>query len=150
VTEVEGQPTLGGAPAFLDDDLEHLRLLAVFHYAMAALAALVALFPAAYLVLGLLMASGHIAPEDEGSRILGWMMSSCASFFTVVGLASAALIALAGRSLSERTRYTYCLVVAAVLCLFVPFGTVIGVLSIVVLVRPSVRARFAIPAARSS
>jgi hypothetical protein len=137
-------------PRFTDDDLEHLRLLAIFHYVVAGLAATVSLFPAVYLVLGLLMATGHIAPEDEGSRIFGWLMSSCASFFTIVGLGFATLIALAGRSLSERTRYTYCLVVAAGLCLFVPFGTLLGVFTLLVLMRSSVRARFGMAPARSS
>ena len=36
--------------------------------------------------------------------------------------------------------YLYCLVVAAVECMLVPFGTVLGVLTIIVLNRPSVKA----------
>jgi hypothetical protein len=140
-----------GAPAGnAFDDLEQLRLLSIFHYVVAGLAALVSLFPAIYLVLGLLMATGHVSPEDEGSRIFGWLMSSCASFFTVVGLVFAVLIALAGRSLAEQARYTYCLLIAAGLCVFVPFGTMLGVFTIIVLVRPSVQARFGVSAARSS
>ena len=52
------------------------------------------------------------------------------------------MIALAGRSLARHRRYTFCLVVAAILCLFVPFGTLLGVFTIIVLVRSTVRARF--------
>ncbi len=127
---------------FADDDHEQLRLLSVFHYAVAGILALVALFPTLYLVLGVLMAFGRLAPEDDGSRVAGWVMASCGSFFMIAGLCFAVTIALAGRSLAQHRRYTFCLVVAAILCLFVPFGTLLGVFTIIVLVRSSVRARF--------
>lgn len=127
---------------FADDDLEQLRLLSVFHYVIAGLIGLLSLFPALQLVLGLLMASGRLEPQDEGSRIAGWLLSSCASFLLIVGLGLAAAIALAGQSIARRRRYTYCLVVAGLLCLLVPLGTLLGVFALVVLVRPSVRARF--------
>ena len=111
----------------------------------AAGIALASLLPAIQLALGLLMAIGHLAPEDEANQVFGWCMSGCAFFFLVLGLGFATLIAFAGRSLAERRRYTYCLVVAAMLCLFVPFGTVLGVLTIVVLVQAPVKALFGIP-----
>jgi fumarate reductase subunit D len=127
---------------FADDDVEQLRLLSVFHYVVAGIMALVALFPTLYLVLGVLMAFGRLAPEDDGSRIVGWLMATCGSFFMIAGLSFAATIAVAGRSLAQHRRYTFCLVVAALLCLFVPFGTLLGIFTIIVLVRSSVRARF--------
>jgi hypothetical protein len=134
------------APArFADDDLAQLRLLSVFHYVMAGLVALVALFPALYLVLGLLLATGRLAAEEEGSMVIGWLMASCGSFFAIVGFALVAIVAGAGFSLAAHRRYTYCLVVAAVLCLLAPFGTLLGVFTIIVLVRPSVHARFERP-----
>jgi hypothetical protein len=130
---------------FADDDVAQLRLLSVFHYVVAGLMALVALFPALYLVLGLLMATGRLAPGDDGGEVVGWLMASCGSFLVIVGLGCAMLVVLAGRSLAEQRRHTYCLVVAAILCLFAPFGTLLGVFTIIVLVRPSVRARFSSP-----
>ena len=55
---------------------------------------------------------------------------------------------LAGRYLARRERYTFCLVVAGVECMFMPFGTVLGVFTIIVLSRPSVKDLFgALPAA---
>jgi hypothetical protein len=130
---------------FADDDAAQLRLLSVFHYVVAGLMALVALFPTLYLVLGLLMASGRLAPGDDESEVVGWFIASCGSFFAIAGFGFAMLVVLAGRSLAEHRRYTYCLVVAAILCLFAPFGTLLGVFTIIVLVRPSVRALFVPP-----
>jgi hypothetical protein len=140
LTAFDPQPA---SPArFADDELAQIRLLSVFHYVVAAMVALVALFPALYLVLGLLMATGRLAAEDDGGVVFGWLMASCGSFFAIVGFGFAILVLLAGRSLADHRRYTYCLVVAAILCLFWPFGTLLGVFTIIVLVRPSVRARF--------
>lgn len=58
--------------------------------------------------------------------------------------AMAIAIWMAGRCLKRRTAYNYCLVVAAIECTFMPFGTVLGVLTILVLTRPSVKALFGI------
>jgi hypothetical protein len=52
-------------------------------------------------------------------------------------------VVIAGVSLSHRKRYTFCLVVAgleAVLCM--PFGTILGVFTIIVLLRPGVKTLF--------
>ena len=51
-------------------------------------------------------------------------------------------LALAGRYLLQRTHYTFCLVVAAIACLLMPFGTALGIFTIIVLMRPSVREMF--------
>jgi hypothetical protein len=130
------------APPFASDDVEHLRLLSIFHYVVAGLLGLASLFPTIHFVLGLLMIGGRLAPEDEGSRVVGWIMAGCASFLVIVGFTFAALVALAGSSLASQRRYTLCLVIAAILCVFVPFGTLLGVFTLIVLVRDSVRARF--------
>ena len=52
-------------------------------------------------------------------------------------------IFIAGRSLALRKRYSFALVIACIECLFVPFGTILGVFTIIVLSRESVKAFFA-------
>jgi hypothetical protein len=51
-------------------------------------------------------------------------------------------ILIAGRCLSRRKGYSFALVIACIECLFVPFGTILGVFTIVALSRESVRALF--------
>jgi len=36
----------------------------------------------------------------------------------------------------------FCLIVAGIICIFMPLGTILGVFTIIVLVRPSVKAMF--------
>ncbi len=65
-----------------------------------------------------------------------------AGLFIVAGWTLAVLTAYAGRSLQTRKRYTYCLVMAGVECIFMPFGTVLGVFTIIVLMRDTVKELF--------
>jgi hypothetical protein len=49
----------------------------------------------------------------------------------------------AGRSLALRKRYSVTLAIACIECLFVPFGTILGAVTIVALSRESVKRLFA-------
>jgi len=60
--------------------------------------------------------------------------------YILVGFA--VCLALAGRFLAQRRRYYYCLVMAGIACMFMPFGTVLGVFTIIVLLRESVKELF--------
>lgn len=125
----------------MTQDLEHLRLLAVFHYVLAALVLLLAFIPSFYLVVGIALATGKLAAEP-GAASVGLFFALFAGLAIALSLAFALCLALAGRFLRRQRRYTFCLIVAGLSCLLVPFGTALGVLTIVVLVRDSVRERF--------
>ena len=60
------------------------------------------------------------------------------------GWSFAVCVIVAGRSLARHRHYTFCLVMAGVLCIFMPFGTVLGVFTIIVLMRPSVKGLFSV------
>jgi len=124
-------------------DLQHLQLLSIFHYVVAGMAGLCALLPIFHLVIGLMFATQAVSGQDaEIGRAIGWMFVAFASLFILGGLTFAACLALAGRFLGQRTHYTFCLVMAGMACVFVPLGTVLGVFTLIVLVRPSVKALF--------
>jgi hypothetical protein len=129
----------------MNQDEEHLRLLSIFHYVCAGLAALFACFPILYLVMGMIMV---FSPQSFGStkeqppEFMGVFLIILGGVLTLLGWSLAACIAFAGRCLVRRKRHTFCLVIAGIACLFMPFGTILGVFSIVVLMRPSVKALF--------
>lgn len=127
-------------------DLEHLRLLSIFHYVVAGLAALFACFPLFHLVFGVAMVSGwgEMPQEDPMAVTMGWFFIVVASIVILCGWAFAVCLVVAGRALARRRRYMFCLVMAAVECIFMPFGTVLGVFTIVVLMRDSVRELFGV------
>ena len=51
-------------------------------------------------------------------------------------------ILIAAQCLSRRKGYSFALVIASIECLFVPFGTILGVFTIVALSRESAKALF--------
>jgi len=75
-------------------------------------------------------------------EFLGWIFIVLGSFLFLLGIAMAICILIAGRCLSRRKCYSFALVIACIECLFIPFGTVLGVFTIVVLSRESVRELF--------
>jgi hypothetical protein len=64
------------------------------------------------------------------------------ALFFLAGVTMAICILIAGRSLARWKYYSFALVIACIECLFVPFGTILGVFTIVVLSRESVEALF--------
>ena len=129
----------------MQQDEEHLNLLAVFHYVVGGLAALFACFPIIHLIIGIALVVWSASPDAGGDAppaLVGWLMAGFASLAMIVGWSIAACIIAAGRCLAGRKRYTFCLVMAAVECCFMPFGTVLGVFTIIVLVRPDVKDMF--------
>jgi hypothetical protein len=127
----------------LDD--EHLRLLSIFYYIKGGITALFACIPIIHVVLGLIMI---VAPQlfghgnDQPPAFVGWLLLMLGSFIILLGWVFAILALITGRCIARRKHYTFCLVMACVECLSVPFGTVLGVFTIVVLNRQSVKARF--------
>jgi len=131
----------------MNQDAEHLRLLAIFHYIVSGLAALFSLFPLLYTTIGAIFISiaRHDTPkpgEELPPEFLGWIFVGVGSFLFLVGIAMAICILIAGRCLSRHRYYSFALVMACIECLFVPFGTILGVFTIIALSRESAKGFF--------
>lgn len=126
----------------MNQDLDHLRLLSIFHYVVAGVAALFACIPFIHFFLGLAMVLGAFDGKDAPPPWLGFIFMVIGGIFIVMGWAFAICVFNGGRFLARRTHYTYCLVMGAVECVFMPFGTVLGVFTIIVLMRDSVKELF--------
>jgi hypothetical protein len=140
---------LNGAPpaAPVSKDEEHLKHLQLGHNIIAGITALFSCFPVIHMVVGLGMILGgdSFFKEAEGKGpppFVGWLFFLMGSAFVVGGWTIASLIFFAGRNIARRRRHTFCVVVAGMACLFMPFGTVLGVFSLIVLNRPSVKLLF--------
>ena len=131
-------------------DAEHLRLLSIFHYVVGGFIGMFSLVPVIHLAVGVLMLSGAIPAESASDttalQLVGGLFVAIGGVFVVLGLTTAICVILAGRYLARHIHHTFCLVVAGVECLFMPFGTILGIFTIVVLSKESVRLIFACPA----
>jgi hypothetical protein len=131
----------------MDQDAEHLRLLSIFHYIVGGLAAVFSFFPLLYTTVGaiFIFVARHGTPkpgEEPPPEFIGWIFAVIGSFLFLLGIAIAICILIAGRSLAKHTRYWFAFVMACIECLFLPFGTILGVFTIIVLSRESVKTLF--------
>ena len=125
-------------------DVEHLRLLSTFHYVAAGLAGVFSCGMSLHIVIGLLFI---LAPEifEKGKpppKFFGWIFVIAGSMAVLLGWTTAILMIVAGRFLKRHKRRVFCMAIAGISCLFMPVGTVLGVFTIIVLSRPTVRAMF--------
>ena len=127
----------------IDRDGEHLRLLSIFHYVLAGLQAFTACIFVIHVIIGLVMLAGGMQGRGGGPPVVfGIFFLTMGLVAMGIGVTAALLLYIAGRFLGERSHYTYCFVIAVLSCLAFPLGTVLGVFTVVVLSRPSVRALF--------
>lgn len=131
-----------------NQDTEHLRLLSIFHYVVAGIFAVFSMFPILHLAIGIAMVTGVFDDAENGNpppAFVGWIFILLAAVFILGGLAMAICVAFAGRRLGQHRSYMYCLVIAGIECMFMPFGTALGVFTLIVLMRPTVKELFGIP-----
>ena len=126
----------------VNQDEEHLRLLSILYYIWGGLSACGACFTGIYAVVigGVLTAA---AKSQNGPPVfLGPVMFVVLGFVVLLLAALAGLTIWTGRNLARHTNYTFCFVIAVIVCLNIPLGTALGVFTLVVLQRPSVKQMF--------
>jgi hypothetical protein len=151
---VTAQESLGGAGVEKEQGERYLDILAISYYVLGGLTALAACFPIIHFIIGLGMLGFSLVPAwaegVEGAESFAFLpFTFVGVFFTVIaglmillGWAYAVCLIVAGRFLAARRRHTFCMVVAAIACAFVPFGTALGVFTILTITQPAVRELF--------
>jgi uncharacterized membrane protein len=124
-------------------DADHLRILSIVHYVLGVFTALVSCFGLIYVVIGVLALQGKM-PDMRGqeAQLFGTMFTVIGALVVLFGWSVALCQILTGRWLAARRHRTFCFVIACIECLNMPLGTALGVFTIIVMQRPSVRALF--------
>jgi hypothetical protein len=130
----------------MEQEQDYLNLLSIFYYVVAGIVALISCFPIIHLTIGLSFLFGDFfapMPPGEAPPVgFGLLFTLIPLVIIGLGWAYAIALVLGGVFMRRRRHYTFCLVMAGLSCLFMPFGTVLGVLSIILLVKPEVKAMF--------
>ena len=119
-----------------------LHLLAIFHYVIAGLIAMIACIPLIHLTIGLFITAGGIASEEPVLGMAGIVFTLVASLIILIGWGLAVFVFLSGKNLDRQVKYQFCMIGAAVLCIFMPLGTILGVFTLVTLQDEAVKALF--------
>lgn len=152
---------------------EHLRLLSLFHYVLGGIGYLMSLIPCIHLAIGIFFLVApeeafqtpppravEASPEADGetarpaapqpvpafpAKLFGAIFTSIASVLILGGMTFSTCVVLAGKRLAALRSHTFCMVVAGIECLLMPFGTVLGIFTILTLIKPEARALFGLP-----
>ena len=138
-------PPAGAPYAPPNQDVEHLKLLSIFHYIMGALTALGGCFFLLYVIIGIGVGVGvsqspDVSPSDaQEAQMMGTIFSVVGGIGTILCFVIGLLIILSGRALHKRKSRTFSYIIAGLLCINMPLGTALGVFTFIVLGRDSVR-----------
>ena len=127
-----------------DLDTEHLRLLTLFHYIQGGIWALTSCIFIVYIFMGLALTFGSFATHGHNGppAAIGLIFTVIGTVAVVLGWSWSALTIYAGRCLAQRKHHLFCLVIGGISCIFLPYGTILGIFTIMVLQRPAVQAMF--------
>lgn len=124
---------------------EQLKVLKIFHFVLGGLGIVLSFLPLIYVLMGTIFYSmkddfptdtGN--PADQLPKIMSVVMMIVGFVGFVFGLAMAILTIVSGMRISTTTHRNFSIIIAAILCVFFPFGTVLGIFTIIVLSKKEV------------
>ena len=125
-------------------DAEHLKLLSIFYYIVGGMIMLISCFALFYVVFGLLFifmpesmqnANHHNDPPPKFFGAIFALFGTCGLVF---GWSIGLLTIYTGGCIKRREHRFLTLIVAGLQCMWIPFGTALGVFTFIVLFRDSV------------
>lgn len=136
------------------DRENYLKYLSIGYYVFGAVVCLFSMFPCLHLFVGVGLLSGIIpqpapqtnqtgGPSPEAmSTFVGVLFTMVSLLFICGGLLMGVCHILAGRNLTTRKNHKLTFVLTCITCVVMPFGTVLGALSIILLVQEETKAMF--------
>ena len=130
-------------------DDEHLKLLSLGYMVSAAGTLITSIFSLLYVVAGMVVV-GILSRRPEvttnigaqAPAFIGWIIEGLGIGLFFVTLALAAAKFRAAICIKRRKSRTFCMVMAGISCIAIPYGTILGVLTFMVFSRPSVMRQF--------
>lgn len=130
-------------------DQSDLNQLAIFHYVLGGLGAFFSLFALIYVAMGVAML---VAPDamdmsdaDAPPEFVGGVLVAIGGIAFLLGEIGSICLIISGKKLKKQTGYTFSFVMACLICLNMPLGTILGIFTIMVLQRDSVKALYKRP-----
>jgi hypothetical protein len=123
---------------------EYLKILSTFHYIVGGMVAAFSIFTLLYLTNALSRFSSEEfkSTGDETAAEVFRMLLATGWSIWLLGFVFAICLIASGRCLAKRKKYWFSFIVACVECMFTPFGTILGIFTIIVLLKDSVKALY--------
>ena len=127
----------------MNQDESQLNSLAIAHYVVGGFMILISCLPLIHVIMGSMFIWGWCGNLPETSDpippFFGWIFFIVGIVAFVLAQVTSILVILSGRCLMKRKRYIFSFIMACLACFFVPLGTLLGIFTIIVLSRDSVK-----------
>ena len=125
-------------------DSELYTIVSIFHFVVGGFQILLSSIGVIYMAVGYLITTGAIdsAKSEPPPEVMGWIFSGVGLVFTVILLTLGILVIKTGLNLMKKRHRTFCIVIDAILCLAMPFGTIVGIFGLVLLMKPETEELF--------
>ncbi|MBC8066519.1 MAG: hypothetical protein H7Y17_16935 [Chlorobia bacterium] len=127
-------------------DLEQLKLLETFHKVIAGMYALFGFCGFPHFIIGILAATNPKfmnTPKNQGMDVMFGAIFILAGLAVILGAWTLTVLSwLSSQRIAQRRGIKLIYATAGLNCLWMPFGTALGVFTFIVLTRPSVRSIF--------
>ena len=138
-----------------NNDRQHLKILSIFHYIFGGIITFLSLLFLRFFIMVITMTtSPESLPMEPPGELL---IRELDYLFVARGVASVLLLEslaistiFSGWFLKKHRRYWFSFITACILCLFTPFGTILGVFTIIVLSRESVKELYGVSQTKNS
>lgn len=124
----------------MERDKRHLQILSKLQIIYGILNLFVSVY--FYKVISALVAEYRKVLEESNPEAQVALLVGFGFVLFLIGVVILFCIILTGQSLARYENYQYCLIVAMLECLIIPVGTLLGILTILVLRRESVKELF--------
>jgi hypothetical protein len=136
------QPLGYATPIPGSPDVDHLRLLSLFHYILGGILTAFGCIPIIHVVIGILIVTGSLSGRNSPPVAMGFLFIGMGLLFILLIAGIGLCLIFSGRCIARRRHYMFSFIVAAICCLQMPLGTLLGVFTIIVLSRPTVKAMY--------
>lgn len=129
----------------MNEQEQHLGYLKIGYYVLGGIIAVFALFPLFHVVIGIAAVTGTLGTKSVGnsfSPMFGWLFIIMGSVFILLGEAMAILSFLCGNFIEKRKYYLFVFIFGCIQCALFPFGTALGVFTIITLTKAEVKVLF--------
>jgi hypothetical protein len=134
------------APPVVDPrDVSDLNSLAMAHRIVGGLGMICSFLPLIHVSIGYMLITSPPTPTANGGAPpiwFGWLFLIVGLLAMIVGFAISFSLVVSANMLQERRNHKFSFVVACLACLQMPIGTILGVFTIIVLSRESVKAMY--------
>lgn len=126
----------------VNKDLEHLRWLSIFHFVGAGISLLFVGFTLLQFVVMYYEVNRTLGESPNAINEMMTFVFMFGGIYIAIEIIRLIATVLAGFFIKSRKHRIFCMVVAGVNCAFIPIGTVLGVFTLVILFRDSVKELF--------